>query len=88
MKATVRSIEIKDFYEGSTLTVEEWLKRTDEPELKKWEKFMSACDELFKHKDWDYKLRTPPRIGYDYEKDCEYFIFKLDNNGLTFVVHP
>jgi hypothetical protein len=39
-----------------------------------------------KHPEWESKLRNEPRVGYDAASDSRYVIFKIDDNGMRFLV--
>ena len=78
-----------DFFDTCTLTVEQWLANTDEPNGRtaKWATLIHACSLVEKYIAVD-GLRQEPRIGYDPGNDGTYFIFKVSNNGTTYLVAP
>jgi hypothetical protein len=73
-----------DSFQYSTLSVFEWIERGPIPA--QWSEFLEAVAEVTSHPLWEWQLRHPPCVGYDPVSDSPYFIFKIDNNGLTFVV--
>jgi len=85
----VRETGPKDFFDSYTVPVGMWLKNVREVEG-----YYSGGEELFnravaalaKHTWWDWELRLPPQVGWDFVSDDVYFIFKSDNNGTTFFV--
>lgn len=87
-KWEARSIEPKDNFEDSTLSVFEWMKRETEgvDERLKWSMFVQAIAAYSRHELCDGELVCAPHVGYDIESDNHYFIFKQKNNGATFVV--
>jgi hypothetical protein len=86
----IHEVGIRDWFTSCTLTIEEWLKRDDIREaiedINKWDDLIAAIHAVHFSGYFDGKLREPPRIGYDVMRDNYYFIFKIDNNGTTFVV--
>ena len=82
----------KDHFEELTLSVQDWLSidvdtfclsKSDKEEI-----FAQASTAVTLHPYWEDDLRCEPYIGYDFINDYHYFIFKLDNNGTTFMVSP
>lgn len=49
-------------------------------------RFESAFSAVQQHDWWETELREKPRVIYDPNNDDTAFIFKLDNNGTTFLV--
>jgi hypothetical protein len=87
---TVEAVPPLDFYMPYTLSLEEWLKRKDDSRhlrrIDKMRFFVAACVAASKHPWWDGVLRDEPRIALDLANDDLVVIFKLDNNGNTFLV--
>jgi hypothetical protein len=78
---------LKDFFEDCTLPVLDWLANKEGQDAKKaWSDFMAATKAVTSHEWWEWELRHEPYVGYDVKQDSHYFIFKIDNNGTTFVV--
>jgi hypothetical protein len=76
-----------DYYESSTLSVDQWIKQQREQSATDaWSDFLQAVAVVTKEPFWEWGLRLPPRVAYDPVSDGHYFIFKIDNNGTTFVV--
>jgi hypothetical protein len=67
--------------------VEQWLANVTEPEnrTEKWRMLIRACWLMAAHVDRD-GLRQDPRVGYDPGNDGPFFIFKVANNGTTYLV--
>lgn len=76
----------KDFFENKTLSIEEWMQKDEPNRIEKWEKLIKVIVSLSKHKYWENNLRNAPRIGYDIVTDSDYFVFKINNNGITFII--
>ncbi len=76
-----------DFFGGCTVPVSEWV-HTAEVFLphQAWSEFLKAADAVSHHGYWDGQLREEPCVGYNPNTDHHYFIFKLDNNGTSYVV--
>jgi hypothetical protein len=78
---------VKDFFTENTLPVLEWIGAREGTEaLKAWSEFMGAVKAVMTHDWFEWELREEPHVGYDIKHDENYFIFKIDNNGTTFVV--
>lgn len=80
-----------DSYEDYTVSIPDFVRvdparQWGETSTQKWAAFMGASAALLAHPDYDGFLREPPRVAYDRQTDDYYFIFKLDNNGTTFIV--
>ncbi len=76
-----------DWFGGCTVPVSKWVNRAEivsVPEA--WSQFLSAAEAVSQHEYWDGDLRQEPHVGYNPGKDHHYFIFKLDNNGTSYVV--
>src|ERR1051325_3877328 len=88
----VQAVTPRDHFGFVTTSVDEWLNKysNNEPwhsEIEKArEDFKRAEDAVTKHPAWEGELREPPRVAYDPVDDSYYFIFKLNNNGTTFIV--
>ncbi len=74
-----------DFFEASTVPVFQWMEELNCPDDGLWD-FLKAVAVVTKEPLWEWNLRVPPRVGYDPVSDGPVFIFKLANNGSTFVV--
>jgi hypothetical protein len=90
-RLSVQAVEPRDAYEPSTVPVQAWIDHVEElpfglKRLDAWAQFIRAAAEVAKHPSWEWSLRTEPRVGYDAASDSHYFIFKIDNNGTTFLV--
>ena len=94
---TIECVTPRDYYDWFTFTVEEVKYKLrqldrDEPDFTNSresqfvESFLSAQHALEQHRDFDGELRRAPSVIYDPTTDTEAFIFKLDNNGTTFIV--
>lgn len=87
----VRATSPKDWFDDLTMTVREWLEKEANPvgpsREDKESEFLEAKAEVEKHDSWDNEERHEPHVGYDPIEDTFYFIFKLDNNGTTFLYH-
>lgn len=86
----VQAVEPKDCFDSCTLTVEQWLAGLG-PEgsgarCEGWRDLMMAVEAVVSHSLWEWQLRCTPRVAYDVEYDRPFFIFKIDNNGTTFLV--
>ncbi len=78
-----------DYFQEATVEVLDWLSqsRGDFAGLsRRCRAYWGACEAVEKHELWDGELRHMPHVGYDRNRDSEYFIFKLSNNGTTFIV--
>ena len=85
----VYNVEALDFFEESTVPVSEWLKRPGASGRNLQEKRDELFDALFtvsQHPCWDWHMRLEPHVAYYPRQDTWYFIFKLNNNGSTFLV--
>jgi hypothetical protein len=83
---TVKVVGPLDFFENHTLLLEEWLARNSEERVRCIEDFMRAVIAVSHHEWWDGMMRCEPRVAYNPDGEHPYFIFKLDNNGTTFLV--
>jgi len=84
----VHCFGILDFFEESTLTIDQYLHTSQlgiDP-VNKWELIISSIIAVSKHGFWENDLRVDPRVAYDIISDSAIFIFKIDNNGTTFIV--
>lgn len=77
----VAQLNPRDNYESCTVALSDWRKINDDTEREA----KKAILLIRSHPDWDTK-RQPARVGYNPVEDREYFIFKADNNGTTYVV--
>ena len=83
-----------DWFDVSTKRVDDWLNELPKFQLEQvegWKLFLMAVAAVQQHLYWDGELRRVPRVGYNPQNDQRgpsgiYFIFKLDNNGTTFLV--
>lgn len=79
-----------DYFNGCTLTIEQWLNAGGDPPFDsvtlKWEAIMHACAVVLPFVDSEDGLRHEPRVGFDPGRDQTFFIFKASNNGTTFLV--
>ena len=76
-----------DFFEDATLTLAEWLDKSDpQQRIQKMATFMKSVVAVSRHPVWEWDLRCEPRVAYNPALDDTYFIFKIDNNGSTFLV--
>ena len=87
----VQAVAPKDYYDGCTLRVDEWLAKCGHDGVpltptEAWAEFMQAVAVVTQHRLWEWQLRQEPRVAYDAVSDRHYFIFKIDNNGTTFLV--
>jgi len=88
----VYAISPLDFFYDATVTVQEWVAYTEDPpslgltRQQRWADFLAAVVAVSQHEYWEWELRDEPRVAYDAISDRYYFIFKIDNNGTTFVV--
>lgn len=73
-----------DFHEDSTLSVLEWLKQN--PTKDALYDFLQAVAVVTREPLWVWRFRHPPRVAYDVVSDRHFFIFKLADNGIAFVV--
>ena len=48
--------------------------------------FIAACGLVVNTRYWDNHPREIPYVGYDHHSETYFFIFKIDNNGTTFLV--
>jgi len=80
-----------DFFDESTLTIEQWLANSEESQAQgrvaKWATLIHACSLVEKYIAED-GLRQEPRVGYNPGTDASFFIFKVSNNGTTYLVAP
>ena len=74
-----------DFFVDCTVAVTDWFSTAEDP-IWAWNFFLEACKVLTKCDFFDCKLRNEPRVAYDATIDSAYFIFKINNNGTTFLV--
>ena len=82
-----------DNHTGCVVPVADWLSswREDDfwPENYKHLLYIKACCYVSSlgilGNGWE-GLLEPPSVGYDVSTDQEYFIFKMSNNGTTFIV--
>lgn len=88
----VQELPPRDYYDEGTLTIPEWLDKVMDGnafrEGDPWLEFIYAAAmvaPLIKQYSPE-GLRGEPRVGYDLVSDQIYFLFKLDNNGTTFIV--
>lgn len=71
-----------DFFVEWTVDIDDWA--TSPVQVSE---VVRACFAVAKCKDWDGVQRGySGRVAYDAASDSHYFIFKLDNNGTTFLV--
>ncbi|MBI2471491.1 MAG: hypothetical protein HYV59_09655 [Planctomycetes bacterium] len=87
----VYRLDPRDFFEEATLYVSDWIDKeiTIPPHVAKtdkWSEFLSAVSTVTRHRLWEWDFTTEPCVGYDVNSDSYYFIFKMLNNGSTFVV--
>ena len=90
----VREIGIRDFFATSTISASEWLSRSygewgPDSNLTKdnaWTEFLKAFEAVSVSPGFEWPLREEPRVAYDPIDDTHYFIFKIHNNGMTFLV--
>lgn len=95
---TVYCLSPRDFLE-SALEVHDWLLKfypaaEQMTHDSSWDNyftavgnFKSAYDAVKKHPDWEKDgLRHTPFVSFNPVSDSTFFIFKLDNNGTTFIV--
>lgn len=80
-----------DFFNLHTLTFLQWIKKnvaeSKNAEIECWLDFIEACAMFREHAGADADdLCCVPHVGYNQELDCEYFIFKVSNNGTTFLI--
>ncbi len=66
-----------------------WIDRLEElpfglKKLDAWSQFLRAAAEVAKHPEWESKLRTGPRMGFDAASDSHYFIFKITTKAPPF----
>lgn len=88
----VQSIDPRDHFETCTLTVEQWfanVRGCGQPRAieNAWVDLMGAIRALTdacSANDW--QLRTEPRVAYDFPSDTHYFIFKMREDGATFII--
>lgn len=78
----VRAISPRDFFHEGTIDVFKWIGNSTE----RCEEFMLAVAAVSRHELWEADIRQIPRVAYDVSSDSTYFIFKIDNNGSTFLV--
>ena len=79
--------ELRDFYPEYCFTVPEMLSRLRPQEHERFvQDFHSATLAFTREAGLDSNLRGIPYVTYDYEADNHSFIFKLDNNGSTYLV--
>ncbi len=84
---------------ASTLSVHEWIAKTTSAtslpaahsdslsEGEAWWQLLGAFAHLNSSRKLDgEQLRHEPRVGYDPVSDSAYFIFKMQNDGVTYVV--
>ena len=88
----VQTVTPRDNFYLATLSVEQWLANVRSTEkggsdLDAWTKLLGAIQAIGSHDLWDNDdMCHDPRVAYDAEHDSEYFIFKMSNNGTTFLV--
>jgi hypothetical protein len=83
----VQAISPRDSYEEVSLLVTDWINKSMITDFNiKIEKYYEAYQAVQKHSFWEYHEREEPRVSYDIVHDEEIFIFKIDNNGTTFIV--
>lgn len=84
----VVAISPLDFFDDYTLAITDWMGRDsyDATIADKVERYTEAFAAVSRHPYWDGRLRCLPRVGYNPAEDEGYFIFKIDNNGTTFLV--
>ena len=82
-----------DHLEENTLTLAEWLRKiTHAPhgdpscEIGGMDLFLRAVHAVTQYEYWEFNLRCMPRVAYNPERDEPFFIFKIVNNGTTFLV--
>jgi len=88
-----------DNYNNVTVPLSSWLKWGDNPGnehfvhecnvsefIRKMNMLREAWSLVVNHPNWENELRCEPCVGYDPTGDCEFFIFKMENNGTTLVV--
>jgi len=71
-----------DFFGPGTIPVGEWISRDGESAAEA----IRACAAVTQHPSWEAELREPPRVGYCFHDQTPIFVFKIDNNGTTFLV--
>ena len=72
-----------DFFEDCSIPIAQWIKDDKERQ----QMFMLACYLVFPFvSDDDGGLRHGAYVAYDIGHDESVFIFKVDNNGSTYVV--
>lgn len=76
-----------DCFTSFTLSAAEWVGRHEEGPEAAAALLIDACFTVAKHPLWDGVQRSySPRVAFNAQTDSLYFIFKLDNNGTTFLV--
>lgn len=82
-----------DFFDEYTMTVEEWLSRLRRSEFRSPStgkiQYMQAIAAVSRHKFWEWDIVGSGNVWYNpltdnYDDPC--FIFKISNNGTTFIV--
>lgn len=84
----VLAIDPLDCFEDFTVPIGDWLSRDtfDCDAYDKIAAYTRAFAAVSRHPLWDGRIRCLPRVAYNAIDDCGYFIFKIDNNGTTFLV--
>jgi len=88
-----------DFYTETTLPLSKWLtwkayavgnNFANDCNIASYIEKLNKLQEVWKmvteYPDWEKVLRDEPRVGYDPVNDCDFFIFKMENNGTTLVI--
>jgi len=78
-----------DFFGDVTIPVLEWLGRVSpngRTPNSKLEDFILACAAVGPHLEHEALRGEGPAVAYNALTDSDYFIFKVDNNGTTFLV--
>lgn len=88
----VQDVDPRDHFEDATLTIEQWfanVRASKSPRAieQAWVDLMAAIRAVTSEMDpSDWKLRCEPRVAYDAVRDAHYFIFKMDEDGVTYLV--
>jgi hypothetical protein len=93
----VQFVNARDYFDQLSEAYD-WLEivrpdRKDVAETMDWDSYLSRVSSYLsalkaaqQSGNWSGDLRQPPVVGYDPVNDEEFFMFKQENNGDTFVV--